>query len=105
MSSTGDPWGRVRSGMQLDLHADSRIDSTLARFRRDPRYLEKMSQRAMPYLPIIVAEIERRGFPMELALLPHVESRYNPAATSPKSAGGTVAVHALYRSRDGAAHG
>lgn len=84
----GDPWGRVRSGMQLNLHADSRIEVTLARFRRDPRYLEKMSRQASPYLPIIVAEIERRGFPMELALLPHVESRYNPAATSPKAAGG-----------------
>ncbi|WP_041447102.1 LysM peptidoglycan-binding domain-containing protein [Thiocystis violascens] len=85
---TGDVWSRVRSGMQLNLHADSRIDSTLERFRRDPRYLEKMSQQATPYLPTIVAEIERRGFPMELALLPHVESRYNPAATSPKAAGG-----------------
>ncbi|WP_295405120.1 LysM peptidoglycan-binding domain-containing protein [uncultured Thiocystis sp.] len=85
---TGDVWSRVRSGMQMNLHADSRIDSTLERFRRDPRYLEKMSQQATPYLPTIVAEIERRGFPMELALLPHVESRYNPAATSPKAAGG-----------------
>jgi membrane-bound lytic murein transglycosylase D len=86
--ASGDVWSRVRSGMQMNLYADSRIDVTLAHFRRDPRYLEKMSQQATPYLPTIVAEIERRGFPMELALLPHVESRYNPAATSPKSAGG-----------------
>ncbi|BCU05994.1 LysM peptidoglycan-binding domain-containing protein [Allochromatium tepidum] len=84
----GDLWQRVRSGMQLDLQANAGIDSTLERFRRDPRYLERLSQRATPYLPIIVAEIERRGFPMELALLPHVESRYDPAATSPKSAAG-----------------
>jgi len=86
--SKGDLWSRVRAGMQLNLHANARIDSTLERFRRDPRYLEKLSKRASPYLPQIVAEIERRGFPMELALLPHVESRYNPAATSPKAAGG-----------------
>ena len=84
----GDMWQRVRSGMQLDLYADSRIDRTLERFRRDPQFLEKMSERASPYLAIIVDEIERRGFPMELALLPHVESRYNPAATSPKAAAG-----------------
>jgi membrane-bound lytic murein transglycosylase D len=84
----GDMWQRVRSGMQLDLYADSRIDRTLDRFRRDPQFLAKMSERASPYLPTIVAEIERRGFPMELALLPHVESRYNPAATSPKAAAG-----------------
>lgn len=84
----GDLWRRVQVGMQLDLRADPRIDSTVERFRRDPRFLEKMSRRASPYLPIIVAEIERRGLPMEIALLPHVESRYNPAATSPKAAGG-----------------
>lgn len=84
----GDLWMRVRAGMRLDLHADSRIDNTLASFKRDPRYLEKMSERASPYLPQIVSEIERRGLPMELALLPHVESRYNPSATSPKAAAG-----------------
>lgn len=84
----GDVWRRVRAGMQLNLHANASIDRTLERFRRDPHFLEKMSQRASPYLPIIASEIERRGFPMELALLPHVESRYNPAATSPKAAAG-----------------
>lgn len=84
----GDVWSRVRSGMKLNLHANYRIDSTLASFKRDPRYLDKMSQRASPYLPVITSEIERRGLPMELALLPHVESRYNPAATSPKAAAG-----------------
>ncbi|MTW19827.1 transglycosylase SLT domain-containing protein [Allochromatium palmeri] len=84
----GDLWQRVRSGMQLDLQANASIDATLQRFRRDPRYLERLSQRASPYLPTIVAEIERRGLPMELALLPHVESRYDPAATSPKAAAG-----------------
>jgi membrane-bound lytic murein transglycosylase D len=84
----GDLWQRVRLGMQLDLQANTSIDATLERFRRDPRYLERLSQRASPYLPTIVAEIERRGFPMELALLPHVESRYDPAATSPKAAAG-----------------
>lgn len=87
-SGSGDVWGRVRTGMKLDLHAHARIDGTLERFRRDPRYLERLSQQASPYLPTIVAEIEKRGFPMELALLPHVESRYNPNATSPKAAGG-----------------
>jgi membrane-bound lytic murein transglycosylase D len=87
-SAGGDLWGRVRSGMQLNLHADSRIDSSLNRYQRDPRYLDKMTERAAPYLPAIVAEIERRGLPMELALLPHVESRYNPEATSPKAAAG-----------------
>ncbi len=84
----GDVWNRVRSGMRLNLHADARIDRTLERIQRDPSYFDRMARQARPYLPVILAEIERRGFPTELALLPHVESRYNPAATSPKSAAG-----------------
>jgi Soluble lytic murein transglycosylase and related regulatory proteins (some contain LysM/invasin domains) len=84
----GDLWQRVRAGMRLDLQANASIDAALERFRRNPRYLERLSQRASPYLSIIVAEIERRGLPMELALLPQIESRYDPAATSPKSAAG-----------------
>lgn len=84
----GDLWNRVRSGMTLDLHASPRIDSTLESFRRDPGYLSKMSQQATPYLHLIVSELERRGLPMELAFLPHVESRFNPTATSPKAAAG-----------------
>ena len=88
-SATGrDLWDRVRAGMQLDLHASPRIESKLSAFRRDPQYLARLSQRARPYLHVIVGEIERRGLPTELALLPHIESGYNPAATSPKAAAG-----------------
>lgn len=83
-----DLWARVRVGMKLDHSVDPRIDAKVAAFRRDPQYLAKLSQRARPYLHVVIAEIERRGLPAELALLPHVESRYNPAATSPKAAAG-----------------
>jgi membrane-bound lytic murein transglycosylase D len=84
----GDLWSQVRAGMKLDLHADPRIDRKIDGFRRDPQYLVKLSERARPYLAVVVGEIERRGLPAELALLPHVESRYNPAATSPVAAAG-----------------
>ncbi|MGE5153349.1 MAG: LysM peptidoglycan-binding domain-containing protein [Bdellovibrio bacteriovorus] len=83
-----DLWDRVRAGMQLAHYADPRIDAKAEAFRRDPQYLAKLSQRARPYLHVVIGEIERRGLPAELALLPHVESRYNPAATSPKAAAG-----------------
>lgn len=83
-----DLWERVRAGMQLAHDADPRIDTKVEAFRRDPHYLVKLSQRARPYLHVVIGEIERRGVPAELALLPHVESRYNPAATSPKAAAG-----------------
>lgn len=83
-----DLWARVRNGMKLNRYASGRIDSKVNAFRQDPAYLVKLSERAKPYLHLVVAEIERRGLPAELALLPHVESRYNPAATSPKAAAG-----------------
>ncbi len=84
----GDLWGRVRAGMKLNRYASGRIDSKVNAFRQDPQFLAKLSTRAKPYLHVVVAEIERRGLPAELALLPHIESRYNPAATSPKAAAG-----------------
>ncbi len=84
----GDLWQRVRAGMKLDQHANPRIDGKVNAFRRDPQYLAKLSQRARPYLHVILGEIERRGLPTEIALLPQVESGYNPAATSPKAAAG-----------------
>lgn len=83
-----DLWAQVRSGMKLSHYASPRIDAKVQAFRRDPQYLAKLSQRARPYLHVVIGEIERRGLPAELALLPHVESRYNPAATSPKAAAG-----------------
>jgi membrane-bound lytic murein transglycosylase D len=85
---SGDIWERVRSGMRLDLNADSRIDASLARFSRDPQYLSRLAEQGRPYIHMIVDELERRGMPMELAFLPHVESRFSPTATSPKAAAG-----------------
>lgn len=86
--ASGDLWGRVSAGMKLNRYANGRIDSKVNAFRQDPQFLAKLSTRARPYLHVVVAEIERRGLPAELALLPHIESRYNPAATSPKAAAG-----------------
>jgi len=53
-----------------------------------PQGLERMLERGAPYLHFIVEEISRRGLPMELALLPFVESAMNPVAPSPASAAG-----------------
>ncbi len=84
----GDLWQRIRLGMQLDLQANERVDALYERLRRDPRAVERLAERGLPYLPLIVSEIERRRLPMELAILPYVESRYDPWATSPKAAAG-----------------
>jgi membrane-bound lytic murein transglycosylase D len=83
-----DLWERVRRGRRLGVAHHPRVDRAVAALKRNPQYLTDLSRRARPYLHMIVHEIERRGLPAELALLPEVESRYNPRAISPVSATG-----------------
>jgi membrane-bound lytic murein transglycosylase D len=86
--SGGNLWGRVRSRMGLGVKHNARVDKEIRRLKSNPKYLEQLSKRAQPYLHLIVREIERRGMPTELALLPEIESKYNPKALSHKSASG-----------------
>jgi len=87
-SGGGDLWDRVRARMALQTKPNPKIESRVRAIQGQPDYLTRLSRRAQPYLHMIVREIERRGMPMELALLPEVESSYNPRALSPKSAAG-----------------
>ena len=57
-------------------------------FTRNPSYLNRVFNRAQRYLPFIVDELERRDLPMELALLPIVESAFDPFAYSHGRAAG-----------------
>lgn len=84
----GDLWDRVRHGERLGVSHHQRVDRALRALKRHPDYLTDLTRRARPYLHLIVEELERSGLPVELALLPEVESRYNPRAVSPKSATG-----------------
>lgn len=80
---------RIRDNFQLDLSLEnSRIDSQLAWYIRNPNYLTRTFNRASRYLYHIVNEVNSRGLPMELALLPFVESAYNPFAYSHGRASG-----------------
>ena len=83
-----DLWDRVRHGPSLGISQNDRIDRAVSALKRNPTYLTDLARRARPYLHVIVGELERAGMPTELALLPEVESRYNPRAISPKSASG-----------------
>jgi membrane-bound lytic murein transglycosylase D len=85
---SGDLWDRVRAGMALKTEKDPRVRSRVRSIQGQREYLTRLSQHAQPYLHMIVREIERRGMPMELALLPEIESSYNPRALSPKAASG-----------------
>ena len=80
---------RIRINFQLDLALDnSRIDSQLSWYIRNPNYLTRTFNRASRYLHHIVNEVKHRELPMELALLPFVESAYNPFAYSHGRASG-----------------
>lgn len=79
---------RIRSGFAMPDMPRSRIKPFIKRFSSNPDYLNRVFARGGPYLHHIVEEIEARGLPMELALLPIVESAYNPQATSHAKAAG-----------------
>jgi membrane-bound lytic murein transglycosylase D len=87
-SPHADLWDRVRAGYGLGEHRHPRVERELRWFRRHPDYMERVSQRAEPFLYLIVDAIERRELPTELALLPIVESAYQPLAYSHGHASG-----------------
>jgi len=83
-----DLWERVRSGFAMP-----ELDTDLVRkweqfYARDPAYVQRMTERGGRYLFHIVEEVQRRELPFELALLPFIESAFNPQAQSRARASG-----------------
>lgn len=84
-----DLWQRLRAGFGLDLSVDNpRVAQQLDWYRSHPRYLDRVSERGSRYLHYIINEAEKRGLPSELALLPVVESAFDPFAYSHGRASG-----------------
>jgi membrane-bound lytic murein transglycosylase D len=86
--TAGDLFARIRSGFVLDdvEHAD--VERQVRWFASHPTYLDRTFKRGERYLYHIVNEIEARKMPLELALLPVVESAFNPVAYSRARASG-----------------
>ena len=87
-SEYGDLWSRLRQGFVLP-----DIDLPLVKKAEDwysarPDYVARMVERSRRYLYHIVAAVEKRGMPLEIALLPMIESAYNPMAYSRSRASG-----------------
>ena len=85
---SNDLWDRIRAGFAMP-----ELDSPLVArheqyYLSRPDYLQRMFGRGSFYLHHIVEEVERRGMPTELALLPFVESAMNPSALSSAKAAG-----------------
>jgi len=87
-SGAPDLWDRIRAGLRLPVPDHPRVRRELAWLARNPDYLERVSRRARPFLRHIVAEVEARDMPLEIALLPIVESAFQPFAYSHGRAAG-----------------
>lgn len=81
-------WERVRSGMTLPDHHHPGVQADLAWYARHQGYLDRVVERATPYLYLVVQAVEERNMPTEIALLPVVESAYQPFAYSHGRAAG-----------------
>lgn len=81
-------WERMRAGFALPPLDSPLVNKHIQYYSHKPEYLERMFERGSRYLFYIVEEIEKRGMPGELALLPFVESAMNPTAISPAKAAG-----------------
>lgn len=83
-----DLWPRIRSGFAMrDL--DSKLVARHEKwYASRPDYVARMTDRARRYLYYITEEVERRGMPSEIALLPMIESAFNPGAYSTSRASG-----------------
>jgi len=84
-----DLWQRIRNGYAIPyptLH--SATEKQLAWFVKHPEYIDRVVERARPYMHHIVDELEQRNMPLEIALLPVVESGFQPFAYSHGRAAG-----------------
>jgi membrane-bound lytic murein transglycosylase D len=83
-----DVWARLRQGFQLDDRGHLRIEKAAAVYRDKPEVWVRIEDRARRFLPLIVKEVEQRQLPLELALIPVIESTFDPTAVSPGKAAG-----------------
>ncbi len=82
-------WVRIRKHLSLARHTDKTIvQDKMAWYERNQDYLDRVSQRATPYLYYVVSQLQKRHMPLDLALLPIIESAYHPFAYSPSRAAG-----------------
>jgi membrane-bound lytic murein transglycosylase D len=77
-----DLWDRIRNGLSMPALESKLVRTHEVWYASRPDYMDRMTTRAEMYLFYIVEEVERRGLPMELALLPFIESAFNPQAES-----------------------
>lgn len=87
--ASADVWQRIADQLDLSRRLEQKsVQRKLAWYTKKQSYLDRVATRSRPYLYHIVEQVEQRGMPLELALLPIVESAYQPYAYSPSHASG-----------------
>jgi membrane-bound lytic murein transglycosylase D len=87
-TNDADLWGRIRRGFAMSDLQSELVTSQEQWYATRPDYIGRMTERSSKYLYHIVEELERRNMPTELALLPFIESAFNPQAVSGAKAAG-----------------
>ncbi|WP_317929206.1 LysM peptidoglycan-binding domain-containing protein [Halioxenophilus sp. WMMB6] len=88
LSDQVDLWERLRQGFALPDTDHERIQTYVDWYKKHPTYLDRVTERGTPYLQYIASQLEEQGLPLELALLPIVESAFDPFAYSHGRAAG-----------------
>jgi membrane-bound lytic murein transglycosylase D len=83
-----DIWGRIRKGFAIPDLDNPLVGNQTAWYVSRPDYIQRTTTRASRYLFHVVQELEKRNMPTELALLPFIESAFNPQAYSSAKAAG-----------------
>lgn len=87
-SADSSLWQRIRGGFAMPELNDAPTQEKTQWYADRPEYFSRINDRASKYLYYIVQEVEKRNLPLELALLPIVESAFNPTAKSSAKASG-----------------
>ena len=83
-----DIWDRIRAGYAMEDLDDPLVAKWEKYYADRPEYIARIVERSSKYMFYIVTELERRGMPLEIALLPMIESAFNPIANSSAKASG-----------------
>ncbi|GAC25626.1 membrane-bound lytic murein transglycosylase D [Paraglaciecola mesophila KMM 241] len=86
--AAADVWQRVSQNLAFEFEDNARIASQRNWYLKHPAYMQRVAKRAKPFLYLIVERLEEENMPLELALLPIVESAFDPFAYSHGRAAG-----------------
>ncbi|MWN05299.1 transglycosylase SLT domain-containing protein [Gilliamella sp. Pas-s95] len=87
-SVTQNPWQFMLTQIDVKVPENNRIKTERERLLRNPQAFETVALRSEPYVYYIINQLRKNDLPVELALIPLIESAYDPLATSPAQAAG-----------------